>query len=40
MAVAAVSESAYDLAGFRGAIDGVPVIDHPALVRLKSRDFF
>jgi FAD/FMN-containing dehydrogenase len=40
MAVAAVSNSAYDLAGFSAAIDGIRVIDDPALVRLKSRDFF
>jgi FAD/FMN-containing dehydrogenase len=30
----------YDLARFRGAIGDVLVIDDPALVRLKSRDFF
>jgi len=40
MAVAAVSSSAYDLAGFSAAIDGIRVIDNPALVRLTSRDFF
>lgn len=40
MAVAAVSNSAYDLAGVSAAIDGIRVIDDPALVRLKSRDFF
>jgi FAD/FMN-containing dehydrogenase len=36
----AVSDKADKLAGFRAAIDGVRVIDDPALVRLKSRDFF
>jgi FAD/FMN-containing dehydrogenase len=36
----AVSDKLDKLAGFRAAIDGVRVIDDPALVRLKSRDFF
>jgi FAD/FMN-containing dehydrogenase len=36
----AVSDKADKLAGFRAAINGVRVIDDPALVRLKSRDFF
>jgi FAD/FMN-containing dehydrogenase len=36
----AVSDRVDKLAGFRAAIDGVRVIDDPALVRLKSRDFF
>jgi FAD/FMN-containing dehydrogenase len=40
MAVAGVSDSPYDVAGFVAAIEGIPVIDDPALVRLKSRDFF
>src|SRR5580704_555557 len=36
----AVSDKVDKLAGFRAVIDGVRVIDDPALVRLKSRDFF
>lgn len=40
MAIAAVSQNASDLAGFRTALDGVEIIDDPGLVRLKSRDFF
>src|ERR1700733_3639729 len=40
MAVTAVSDKAHDLAKFIAAIDGVPIIDDPVLVRLKSRDFF
>jgi FAD/FMN-containing dehydrogenase len=40
MTAPAVSETAYDLGGFRAAIGGVEIIDEPGLVRLKSRDFF
>jgi len=40
MAEVAATEPTYDLARFRAAVGDVPVIDEPALVRLKSRDFF
>jgi FAD/FMN-containing dehydrogenase len=40
MAEVGASERTYDLARFRAAVGDVPVIDDPALVRLKSRDFF
>lgn len=40
MDVVAVPDRAYDLAKFIAAIDGVPTIDDPALVRVRSRDFF
>jgi len=32
--------SARDLAGFRAAIGAIPVIDDPATVKLRSRDFY
>lgn len=35
-----LAEPTYDLSRFRDAIDGIPVIDDPALVRQRSRDFF
>jgi FAD/FMN-containing dehydrogenase len=40
MSLAAGSDRVQNLARFRAAIDGVRVIDNPAEVRLKSRDFF
>jgi len=40
MADTVVLDRTHDLAAFRAAIAGVPVIDDPNLVRLKSRDFF
>ena len=40
MTTAALASMRADLAGFRAAIADVPVIDEPALVRLRSRDFF
>jgi FAD/FMN-containing dehydrogenase len=40
MAVTAVSDKAHDIAKFIAAIDDVPIIDDPVVVRLKSRDFF
>jgi FAD/FMN-containing dehydrogenase len=40
MSLAAVSDRVQNLARFRAAIDGIRVIDNPAEVRLKSRDFF
>ncbi len=35
-----LAEPTYDLSRFRDAIDGVPIIDDPILVRQRSRDFF
>ena len=35
-----LAEPTYDLSRFRDSIDGIPVIDDPALVRQRSRDFF
>jgi hypothetical protein len=29
----------FDLAGFIAAIDGIPVVDNPGEVRLKSKDY-
>ena len=40
MSLAAVSDRVQNLARFCAAIDGIRVIDNPAEVRLKSRDFF
>jgi FAD/FMN-containing dehydrogenase len=40
MGAATLASDRYDIKGFAAAIAGVPVIDEPALVRLRSRDFF
>jgi FAD/FMN-containing dehydrogenase len=40
MAAAALTSDRYDLKGFAADIADIPVIDDPATVRLRSRDFF
>jgi FAD/FMN-containing dehydrogenase len=40
MDAATLAADRYDIEGFASAIGDIPVIDEPALVRLRSRDFF
>jgi len=40
MSAATLASDRHDIKGFAAAIGDVPVIDDPALVRLRSRDFF
>jgi FAD/FMN-containing dehydrogenase len=40
MTLSAVSDRTENIARFRAAIDTIRIIDNPAEVRLKSRDFF